>query len=53
MLDDQEQTLTWAVYGAFKDDAIFVSMSVALFSPGAAAPQRTEVLAIGTYRRTL
>jgi hypothetical protein len=46
--DDQEQTLTWAVQGAFKDDAIFVSMSVTLFSPGAAAPQRTEVFAIGT-----
>jgi hypothetical protein len=46
--DDQEHSLTWAVQGSFKDDAIFVSMFVALFSPGAAAPQRTEVFAIGT-----
>jgi hypothetical protein len=48
MLDDQEYALTWTVQGAFKDDGIFVSMLVALFSPGAAAPQRTEVFVIDT-----
>jgi hypothetical protein len=48
MLHDQEQTLTWAVRGRFKDSGIFVSMLVVLFSPGVAAPQRTEVFAIGT-----
>jgi hypothetical protein len=44
---DRTQTLSWVVRGSFKDEATFVSMTIALFTPGATAALRTEIFAIG------